>query len=54
MKTKILIAILAFAAPIAPAFAGPGGCDHERRAEISCADGTSWDDATKSCVTVGS
>lgn len=54
MHFKTLLAALALAAGLSPALALAQGCDHERRAQISCAEGQSWDAATRSCVTVGS
>ncbi|WP_347313079.1 adenylosuccinate lyase [Defluviimonas sp. SAOS-178_SWC] len=54
MKMKTLLAALALAAGLAPALALAQGCSHERQAQISCAEGQSWDAATRSCVTVGS
>ncbi len=54
MKMKTLFAALAVAAGLTPALALAQGCDHERQAQISCAEGQSWDATTRSCVTVGS
>lgn len=50
---KILAVALALLAGLSPAFA-QGGCSHERQAQISCAEGQSWDAAAQKCVTVGS
>ncbi|MCB2110773.1 MAG: hypothetical protein H6895_08470 [Defluviimonas sp.] len=47
-------AALALAASLGPALAAAGGCNHDRQARISCAQGTTWDDATRRCITVGS
>lgn len=52
MPIKTLAVALAILAGLAPAFGQ--GCNHERQAQISCAQGQSWDDAAQKCVTVGS
>ena len=55
MKTKMLVAALALFAGISPALAQAEGCSHDQRsAQISCAEGTTWDEASQSCVTVSS
>lgn len=55
MPMKSLITALALVAGLAPAAVLAQGCSHgERQAQISCAEGTAWDAATQSCVTVGS
>ena len=54
MKMKTLLAALAVAAGLTPGLALAQGCGHERQAQISCAEGQSWDATTRSCVTVGS
>jgi hypothetical protein len=35
---------------LSPMAALANGCEHDQRAQISCAEGTVWDDATKSCI----
>ena len=52
MPFRMLAVALALLAGLTPAFGQ--GCDHQRQAQISCADGQSWDPATAKCVTVGS
>ncbi|MFZ1726722.1 MAG: hypothetical protein WBO29_04305 [Albidovulum sp.] len=48
--TAVLLATL-----MMPASVFAQGCDHDaRQAQISCADGQSWDASTRTCVTVGS
>jgi hypothetical protein len=55
MPMKSLITALALVAGLAPAAVLAQGCSHgERQAQVSCAEGTAWDAATQSCVTVGS
>lgn len=55
MPMKSLIAVLALVAGFMPGAVLANGCNHgERQAQVSCAAGTAWDDATQSCVTVGS
>ncbi|MGB3314824.1 MAG: hypothetical protein WBB85_10460 [Albidovulum sp.] len=55
MPMKSLIAALALVAGLMPGALLAQGCNHgDRQAQISCADGTAWDVATQSCVTVGS
>ncbi len=55
MKTIMLFVAL-LVMPLGPAFAGPGGCTHSRdqTAEISCAEGTVWDQKSASCITLDS
>lgn len=45
---RMLLAALALT--LAPFAALAEGCSHEQRANISCAEGTVWDDATRSCI----
>lgn len=52
MPIRTLAAALAILAGLSPAFGQ--GCSHERQAQISCAEGQSWDSAAQKCVTVGS
>lgn len=55
MKMKTLLATLALAAFVSPVLAMAEGCSHgQQNAQISCAEGTTWDEATKSCVTASS
>lgn len=55
MPMRMLVAALALVAGLAPGVALAEGCSHgDRQAQISCAEGQSWDPATKSCITVGS
>ncbi len=53
MPIKMLAASLALVAGLAPALAR-AECGNDRHAQMSCADGQSWDAATRKCVTVGS
>jgi len=53
MPIKMLAAALALVAGLAPALAR-AECGNDRHAQMSCADGQSWDAATRKCVTVGS
>jgi hypothetical protein len=50
MKTKLVVAVLAFAASLTPAIAAGDGCNHDQQASMSCAEGTTWDAATKACI----
>ena len=55
MLLKAIVTATALAASLTPALAGSGGCGHnDRQAQVSCADGKTWDAATQSCITVGS
>ena len=55
MPMKSLIAALALVAGLVPGAVLAQGCHHgERQAQVSCAEGSAWDAATQSCVTVGS
>ncbi len=42
-----ILATLTVSAPLALA-----DCGHGHQAKLTCADGTQWDPATRSCVTV--
>jgi hypothetical protein len=50
---KILLVALALTGGLMPGFAMAQGCHGEERAQMSCAEGKTWDPASKSCVTVG-
>ncbi len=55
MPMRMLVAALALAAGLAPGAVLAEGCNHgDRQAQISCAEGQTWDHATQSCITVGS
>ncbi len=54
MHMKTLLATLAVVAGLAPGLALANGCNHDRSAQISCAEGQTWDVQTSSCITVGS
>ncbi|GAB4385743.1 hypothetical protein [Albidovulum sp.] len=54
MRPALLALAFTASAVAGPALAGPQGCSHERSAQISCADGTTWDETEKRCITVGS
>lgn len=54
MPMKTLLAALSLVAGLAPALAAAQGCDHDRQAQMSCAQGQAWDADAKRCVTVGS
>ncbi|SPH17592.1 hypothetical protein DEA8626_01115 [Defluviimonas aquaemixtae] len=51
---KTLLAAFALAAGLAPAVAYATCTGHDRQAQISCAEGQTWDAETRTCVTVGS
>ncbi|MCB2094886.1 MAG: hypothetical protein H6901_06845 [Rhodobacteraceae bacterium] len=52
---KPILASALFAALMMPASVFAQGCHHDaRQAQISCAEGQSWDASTRTCVTVGS
>lgn len=52
---KAFLTVFVLAAAMGPGLAVAQGCDHEQKIKISCADGTSWDDQSKTCApTVGS
>ncbi len=40
----------ALALALMPVAAFAQGCGHEQRANMSCAEGQVWDEATKACV----
>lgn len=50
MKTTALLATLA--ALLAPGFAAAGCSYHEQTAQMSCAEGSQWDEKTEACVPV--
>jgi hypothetical protein len=52
MPIRMIAVALALLAGAAPALAQ--GCGHDRQAQISCAEGQSWDATAQKCVTVGS
>lgn len=54
MPIKTLAAALALAAGLMPGFALAQGCSHDRQANISCAEGQSWDVTQSKCVPVSS
>lgn len=54
MSVKILLAVFVVAAGLAPGLAIAQACGHQKSAQISCAEGQTWDETTRSCVTVGS
>ncbi|MCO5128103.1 MAG: hypothetical protein M9957_12830 [Rhodobacteraceae bacterium] len=54
MKTRTFVAALALVAGLSPALALAEGCSHERRAQITCAEGSTWDDAVQRCVVISS
>jgi len=55
MKMKALLATIALVALVSPALAMGEGCNHDQQdAKVSCAEGTTWDAATGSCVTASS
>ena len=54
MPIKTLAAALALAASLAPGLALAQGCSHDRQANISCAQGQSWDATLMKCVAVNS
>lgn len=55
MTTRTLLAALALVAGLSPAFALAEGCSHDQRsAQITCAQGTTWDEATQRCIVVSS
>lgn len=49
MKHAIVI-LIAFAASLTPALAGGNGCHDDQQASMSCAQGTTWDVNTRTCV----
>ena len=46
MKTAFAAAVLA----LLPALASAAGCDHANTAQMSCAEGTTWDAESQTCV----
>ncbi|MCV2865351.1 hypothetical protein [Defluviimonas sp. WL0075] len=55
MKTKAILAVFALFAAMSPALAVAEGCSHDQRsAEISCAEGSTWDAATQRCIVISS
>lgn len=54
MTKHALVALIALAASLTPALAAGDGCNHGKQASISCAEGTTWDAATRSCVKLDS
>ena len=46
MKTAFAAAALA----LLPALASAAGCGHETTAQMSCAEGQTWDAETRTCV----
>ena len=44
------LAMIALAASLTPALAGGSGCHHDQQASMSCAEGPTWDAATKTCI----
>ncbi len=53
MKTRTFVA----ASPLWPGFRLPWPRpkdSHERRAQITCAEGSTWDDAVQRCVVISS
>lgn len=50
MKTMLVVAALALAASLSPALAAGNGCNKDQQASMSCAEGTTWDAATKACI----
>lgn len=55
MTTRAFVAALALIAGISPALASPDSCGHDQRsAQITCAEGTTWDEATQRCIVVSS
>ena len=53
MPIRMIAVALALLACLAPALAR-AECGADRHAQMSCADGQSWDAATRKCVTVES
>ena len=55
MKTT-LAALIALAASLTPAFAerGERSCNDDKRASVSCAEGTVWNSARRACVSLQS
>jgi hypothetical protein len=53
---KITTTLAAIALALSPTFVFAQGCLHSqtKEASLSCAAGTSWDEATKSCLTTTS
>ncbi|MCA0272727.1 MAG: adenylosuccinate lyase [Proteobacteria bacterium] len=50
MMKHAFAALIALAASVAPGFAA-GDCNgRDKQASMSCAEGTSWDAATRTCI----
>lgn len=50
MTKNAFVALIALAASVAPGFAFGDCTYHDKQASMSCADGTVWDNATKTCI----
>ncbi|MDH5530290.1 MAG: hypothetical protein OEY05_09640 [Paracoccaceae bacterium] len=52
---KSLLTAITLVTLLAPSALVAQACDHgNRQAQISCAEGQSWDATTRRCITVGS
>jgi hypothetical protein len=53
MRLKALTAALALAAAVLPGIAlAQDACPHSRKVQMTCADGTQWDEATRRCAPI--
>ena len=50
MTKHAFAALIALATSVAPVFAFGNCSGHDKQASMSCAEGTAWDSATRTCV----
>lgn len=50
MTKHAFAALIALAASVAPGLAFGNCSGHDKQAAMSCAEGTAWDSATRTCV----
>lgn len=50
MSKHALVVLIALLASLSPALAAGDGCNHGKQASMSCAEGTTWDAATRTCI----
>jgi hypothetical protein len=54
MMKHAFAALIALVASVAPGFAFGDCTGRDKQASMSCAEGTSWDATTRTCIKLGS